>query len=420
MLWGWLLILSVGSCVLLGTLVYKSDTPYATPADMRAVTKNFHPLFCAGAKIISPKLTFDAYLIQGKLTTDIVQRQLYESKSAFYVGAQQFYFFAFYLLFDSSVIMRHCPKRFVTFYAFRGQDNFDNWRTDQNCERCYLNKRYLPPSLDCDAFTMIVEEDDDYFLVYSNEHGTGTWIDIHVSQNRSVYDLGHSVPVCSDVLDCEVSIYDLQQTAVYQVNGYYNLDDNSHTVLTTQCVPRIWSYILVHGAIAILLGAVGSVLIHKLCKDQQDSFTLYRDTGEQTPLLNDQLPPSYSSVILTPPKYDDIVKNSDSELPSYADVLCVDTYREGNETIHGRMENVNKQEPYRTNQPNATWFDTSDQYTIVNKSNVEENLASGVRVEYSYNTGNCNNSNTFRSPSSHRYAENAVQDSNHKTNGHLP
>lgn len=93
MLWGWLLILSVGSCVLLGTLAYKSDTPYATPADMRAVTKNFHPLFCAGAKIISPKLTFDAYLIQGKLTTDIVQRQLYESKSAFYVGAQQFYFF---------------------------------------------------------------------------------------------------------------------------------------------------------------------------------------------------------------------------------------------------------------------------------------------------------------------------------------
>lgn len=333
-LWGWLLLIAIGSCVVLGALVYKPDMPYATPSDMRAVIKNFHPLFCAGAKISSPHVTFDAYLIQGDLRTDTLDRQIYESKSAFYVDAKQVYFFTFYLLIDSSIIMRHCPNQFVTFYVFRGQDNFDWWKKDQYCEECYLFKRYLYKPFNCDAFSMKVDTEDEYFLVYSNEHKTGTWVDLHVSQNRSIYDLGDSSPICSNVYSCEVVIYDLEQTAIYQVNGYYNLDDNNHPVFTTECVPRIWSYVIIHGLISVFIGAICTVFIHKCCKESHTRFTLNSRSEERAPLLTNQLPPSYSTVVLTPPKYEDIAKDFDSDLPSYSDVLAYSANGQCNVTIH--------------------------------------------------------------------------------------
>ena len=324
-LWGWLLFVVLGSCAVLGALVYRPDNPYATPSDMRPVVNNFNPLFCAGAKIISPKLTFDAYLIQGGLKTDVVDRNIYESKSAFYVDAKQYYLYTFYLLRDSSVKMRHCPKQPLMFYVFRGVDNFDKWKEDHFCDGCFLYKRFLFYS---DEFTMLTQDEGEYFLVYSNELRTGTWVDLHVSQNRSVYDLGDSAPVCSNVYECEVSIYDLEQTAIYQVNGYYNLDDNSHPVFTTKCVPRIWSYVIIHGVIAVLIGALGTVLIHKCCKDGPNRIAMNGQQDERAPLINNQLPPSYSTVILSPPKYEDVVKDSDSDLPSYSEVLSVDAFRQ--------------------------------------------------------------------------------------------
>ena len=323
-IWGWLLLAAIATCTVLGFLVYQPDKPFATPSDMRPVIKNFHPLFCEAAKIITPPgspLTFDAYVIRGELKTDIMDRQIYESNSAFYVDAKEFYFFAFYLLYDSGVSMRHCPKHSLTFYVFRGQNNFKTWKTDSGCEDCYLFKRYIRSGpFDCDVFDMSVAAEDDYFFVYSTDHKMGTWVDIHVYENRSIYDLGESNPVCSNVHSCEVVINDLEEKAVYQVNGYYNLDGNSHPVFTTKCVPRIWSYIIIHGLIVVIVGAVCTVLINKCCKDVQ-IFPSDRRTEERAPLLNSLLPPSYSTVTLTPPKYEDIVKDFDYDLPSYSDVL---------------------------------------------------------------------------------------------------
>ena len=329
-LWGWLLVMTLGSCAVLGALIYRPDNPYATPSDMRPVVNNFNPLFCGGAKIINSKVTFDAYLIQGDLTTDVTHRNIYESKSAFYVAEKQFYFYTFYLLRDSFIKMRHCPDQSLMFYVIRGQDNFNKWKDDSFCDDCFVTKRFI---FYCDDFSMLVEDEDQYFLVYSNDFGTGTWVDLHVFQNRSIYDLGNSSPVCSNVYDCEVSIYDLEQTAIYQVNGYYNLDDNSHPEFTTKCVPRIWSYIIIHGVIAVLIGALGTVLIHKYCKDRPHGVVINGQNDERAPLLNSQLPPSYSSVILTPPKYEDVVKYTDSDLPSYSEALSAETYRQVNAQV---------------------------------------------------------------------------------------
>ena len=327
-LWAWLLVMVLGSCAVLGALVYRPDNPYATPADMRPVVNNFNPLFCGGAKIMNTKVTFDAYLIQGDLTTDTAHRKIYESKSAFYVEEKQFYFYTFYLLRDSTINIQHCPDQTLMFYVIKGQDNFNQWKDDMFCDECLVSKRFI---YFCDDFSMLVEDEDEYFLVYSNEFSTGTWVSIHVFQNRSIYDLGDASPVCSNVYDCEVSIYDLEQTAIYQVNGYYNLDDNSHTEFTTKCVPRIWSYVIIHGVIAVLIGALGTVLIHKYCKDRPNRVrTINGLTDERAPLLQNQLPPSYSTVILTPPKYEDVVKQYDNDLPSYSEALSAETYRQIN------------------------------------------------------------------------------------------
>ena len=132
---------------------------------------------------------------------------------------------------------------------------------------------------------------------------------------------------------CEVAINDLEQIAIYQVNGYYNLDDNSHPVFTTQCVPRIWSYVIVHGLIAVFVGAICTVFIHKCCKDPHTRFTFSRRSEERAPLLTNQLPPSYSTVALSPPKYEDIAKDFDEDLPSYSDVLSYTTNGQCNFTI---------------------------------------------------------------------------------------
>ena len=338
MLWGWLLLAVVASCSILGGIVYQPDTPYATPSDMRPVINNFHPLFCAAAEITSPNsvLTFDAYLIKGELRTDTVDRQFYESKSAFYVDAKEFYYFTFYLLKESIVTMRHCPKSFLTFYVFRGEENFKAWQMDNYCEDCYMFKRYLFDSIICDVFEMNIADEDEYFYVYSNDRKTGTWVDIQVKQNRSIYDLGDASPVCSDVYTCGVAVNSLEDRAVFQVNGYYNLDGNSHPVFTTKCVPRIWSYVVIHGLIAVIIGTIGTIIISKCCKDNRMVLP-DRQTDERTSLINSQVPPSYSSVTLTPPKYEDIEKEFDKDLPSYSDVLASNI--RGDDCLHIQIRN---------------------------------------------------------------------------------
>jgi len=322
---------------------------------MRPVTSNVNFLFCEAVSIDSAGISMDAYSVTGDLTIDPEARVIVNSRTALYSDIYDFNFFTLYVLPGTIIKLRHCVKDLVVFYVFSGLEHFEEWKSDQYCESCYDTKIYLMERNSCNndfdyqEFNLNATTGGEMFFVYANIDFHATWVNLKINLNRTVYDLSHSNPVCTDELGCEVSLDGPGITVVYHVDDGYDIGEANHPKFTTTCVPRVWAYFMIHGLAILLVGITCSMLIQKMCKDDRDTYTAYRFTGydvtERAPLLYDYnaLPPSYSSVTLSPPKYEDIIRDCGSPPPYLAAVAALNEgqYASGLETVHERGESVN-------------------------------------------------------------------------------
>lgn len=324
-LWGWLLVLATACSVFMGCVLYQPYVQYASPSDMRAVTNNVRYLFCDVVSVESPGPTFDAYRVQGHLELSDF-REVLEENTALYIGNGRFDYFSFYFLAGSELTILHCSKKPMAFYVFKGEDNFNEWKDDRVCEDCFLLRDYLEMRDNCNTLTqrahVIVPEEGQYFVVYSSVEGSQAWVTLQMTLQRTVYNLSDAYVACSDVISCNVVLDKNTQTVVFQVNSYYDLGMYRHPQITTSCVPRIWSYCIIYGFGVLIFGIIGSILIQKLCRSPRDGNVRSNNQDDRAPLLSGRdPPPSYSSIVDVPPKYEDVMRYAEIDPPSYQEVL---------------------------------------------------------------------------------------------------
>lgn len=325
-LWAWLVILAATICGFLGGLVYSPFHQIAFPGDMVPIRQHVDFLFCEQVHIDSPGLEFDSYLVYGDLKVD--KRKTASSKeAALFIDQNTYNYFALYLLVGSNLNLKQCVKEFVILYLIVGQANYEQWQKNHYCNDCYLFKQYLDAHKDCVGedkyfvFKTDITVEDNYYIVYFNENNSETWVDVIININRSLFDLSNSSTGCIGATSCDIILDGPDQTPVFLVKDYnYDVGIYNHPEFSIKCVPRIWAYCIVFGVPVLLIGISFSVLIHKLCHSPSEGHR--RFNSERTPLLfNAALPPSYSTVLSQPPKYEDIMRTC--EPPPYAEYVVI-------------------------------------------------------------------------------------------------
>ena len=388
------MIFGISSCVFLSCYLYRPDYPYASPSDTRPVTNNINFLFCEVVSIESPGTPMDVYSFMGPVKIDSSNTKHVYQKTALYSSVNSYNFFTLYLLPGSTAKIQHCTKALIVFYVFSGAKHFKQWKDDPYCEFCYDAKIYLLGTNDCrwdsdyKEFDLNVTNEGEVFFVYANEDLESAWVDLILNINRTVYDLRDAARVCTDVTECQVSLDEPDITAVYHVEDGSDIGELDHSKFTTKCVPRVWAYFLTHGLGILLIGITCSILIQNMCKDRYSlynntSFSGYSD-NERTPLLYDPsaLPPSYNTVTLSPPKYEDIVRDCEDP-PPYLEAIAALAARNnslnvnttGIETSGERVDNSSN----TTNSPSAdvqnnACINTSSIRTVSYPENINQSV----------------------------------------------
>lgn len=325
-LWAWLVIMAATICGFLGGLVYSPFHQIASPGDMVPIQRHVDFLFCEQVHIDSPGLEFDSYLVYGDLKLDNRKRSS-SKEAALFIDQKTYNYFALYLLVGSNLHVKQCVKEFVTLYVIEGNTNYEQWQKNHYCDGCYMFKEFLQGQKDCVGedkyfvFQTDINVEDTYFIVYFNENDSQTWVDVAIDINRSVFDLTNSSTACIGATSCDIILDGPDQTPVFLVKDYnYDVGIYNHPEFAIKCVPRIWAYCILFGVPVLLIGISFSVLIHKLCRSSSEGS--FRLNSERTPLLfNAALPPSYSTVLSEPPKYEDIMRTC--EPPPYSDYVVI-------------------------------------------------------------------------------------------------
>lgn len=315
----------------------------ASPADMIPIRNNVHFLFCEEVNIVSPGLRFNGYVNSGDLKIDTTQNRPSSHKTALFVGKRSYNYFTFYLLEGSSIHLKHCTERFLSFTVIIGRANFETWKEYQYCDDCYYEQSFLEPAESCSdddrygKFSLEARVEDEYFFIYNNDIYMDDWVNLKIEIVHAVFNLQNATTFCTDVTNCNVILDGPSDTAVIWVKDYnYDLGKYNHPEFSVKCVPRIWAYLLIHGFPVLFIGLFLSILIQKTCRDPDSS---YNQSTERTPLLYNTavLPPSYSTVLSEPPKYEDIIRTY--EPPSYSEAVAVLETGQSATTYHTHIEN---------------------------------------------------------------------------------
>ncbi|KAL3846479.1 hypothetical protein ACJMK2_017466 [Sinanodonta woodiana] len=328
-LWGWLVVTTLTISLVLNYVIYGVVSFTASETDMRIVRDKISYIFCSGVEISSRDYLFDAFLIEGELKIQKMKEN-YVSYTNINLNQNEYKYFQFYFLSGSTVTLSHCSKSNVSFYVIAGKSNFQLWQENKFCETCYIGKEHLLGQNECDLllnystfpkFSFNVSTEDSYFLIYANGRYKPTTVSIKCNLDRVVYDVSRATESHFSSMDWSFQIDKPDQNVVFMVKQLSNhLQTNPSENFTTRCVSRVWLYVLIFGVGCILTAAISCTLIIGLCKDPH----LYPNRvrvltySEHTPLLRSTSPPpSYADAILTPPKYEDVIKKIDKDLPSY-------------------------------------------------------------------------------------------------------
>lgn len=316
-LWMWLVLLSLLSCILLGVVVYSPDNMNVSPTDMRPIRNHVNFLFCEKVRVSSSGFVFNGYVANSPLQIS-KSREHFSQSTAIYVDGEAFNVIPFYFLPGSNISIDHCVKMRITLYVIKGRRDLKLWKQYRSCDGCYLYKIDLKPNscsyksfVSQNNFKLHISEEEEYYIVYSNENTDSVWINLFVRLNRTIYNTDMALSPCNNKLSCELELKAPEETAFIVVSGNDNLASVEKGQFTSKCVPRIWAYLLIHGILVLFLGIIGCVVIKKYC-----GRTDY--DPERSPILTPGLPPTYSSVVVNPPKYEDAVTSD--RLPSYAEV----------------------------------------------------------------------------------------------------
>lgn len=327
-LWAWLIVLSTASSVFIGCVVFAPTNQKASPSDMLPIKDNVDFLFCEKIQVISTGYNFNSYVETGDLVISANKRELFSQKTSLFADREGYSIIPFYFLPTTNVFIRHGVSQPIIVYVIAGVKNLQKWKNYRTCDNCYVSKHYLFPEdsgtdSENNDIRLSITKEDNYFIVYSNDNIYETWVRLNLRLDRSVYDLNNATFYCVGQTICDIDLKNPKDHAVIwitpnQINP--NLADAADNNIAVKCVPRIWAYLLLHGIPVLFIGICGSILMQKLCRDADDD-----DLSERSSLLGrsrsrSNLPPTYSSVILHPPKYEDIVR--DDGLPSYSEAVA--------------------------------------------------------------------------------------------------
>lgn len=321
-LWTWLIVLSTASCLILGCVIFSPYEFMSSPSDMRPIRKHIDFLFCEKVKVTSPFFRFNGYVVSGNLEMSRDTTEFHQN-TAIDAEPEAFKIIPFYFLPSTKLNLKNQLQNPVTVrvYLIKGRENLDTWKQHRSCDNCFIVKKDLSYQvksegwLDNNEISYIVTDEDEYYLVYSNEDTAMTWVDINIDINRTMYDISKATLYYENVNECSLELVSPKDTALIWIHSDDDIAQSGDTAFTTECVPRIWAYLLIHGIPVLFLGLSCSVVLQKLCRIQGDS-----GPSERSPLLDSERPPSYNSVVLSPPKYEDIVRSD--ELPSYAQAVA--------------------------------------------------------------------------------------------------
>lgn len=362
-LWAWLIVLSTASSVFIGCVVFAPTNQKASPSDMLPIKDNVDFLFCEKVAVSSTGYHFNAYVETGDLIISADKREPFSQTTSLLVDREAYSIIPFYFLPTTYLFIRHSVPEPIIVYVIAGVKNLQKWKNYRTCDNCYVSKHYLFPNdsgpgsqwEQSNDIRLSITKEDNYFIVYSNDNIDETWVRLNLSLDRSVYDLNNSAVYCTGQTMCDIDLKNPKDHAVIwitpsQINS--NLADAADNNITVKCVPRIWAYLLLHGIPVLFIGICGSILMQKMCRDADDD-----DLSERSSLLGSSrsgsaLPPTYSSVILHPPKYEDIVR--DEGLPSYSEAVA--GIRQA--SVNSPRYNQVQPDAHNQYQPNSPYLNT--------------------------------------------------------------
>ncbi|XP_033760209.1 uncharacterized protein LOC117342252 [Pecten maximus] len=182
------------------------------------------------------------------------------------------------------------------------------------------------------------------------------WAECQLDLTRTVYKTDTSAS-CFKVTTCEFSLalkesYPPKQVIVKLEPDKIASGDRymyESTSIQSTCVARLWVYILLFLCCPAIVCIILSVLIYKCCSDpeQEDEDEEEDISDERSPLLWESAP-SYSAVVTEPPKYEDIMTETDDRLPSYEEAVASGSTTAENVAAAGNV-GINHSEPFQNN-----------------------------------------------------------------------
>ena len=180
-------------------------------------------------------------------------------------------YLGFYLLEGSYVSLSFHADRLsapLYFYAIKGEDNFNTWTDDMDCQECYIGKSWFYS----DSYTLTVTETNQYYFAFGvqqvyDDPCSGFSASFYIERTR--YKRTNAEKLCSNSYKCTVNFPIFGSRVV--VVDILPESVHFHSKLDVVCSTRLYMYIIVFGMCPSLAGGIVTYILCRIKKRKQVS-----------------------------------------------------------------------------------------------------------------------------------------------------
>lgn len=320
--------LSVTLGIITGVIIFGPFSTTAVSMDMIWLRHRLSNAFCGGVTLSTvndQQTIFSVYLLNSEPAVKESLREQFETESVIYVSLNFNSHHSFHLLKGSILTFKACSDRSTKIYIIKGDESYNNLvKSNYQCKNC-AEETIEILGRNCDykysSYKEVkyhVSESSEYFVVFKSIV-EDAWLKLKYNISRTLYDTSSAVTSLLSVNSAKLDLQLKQQYVVVHIESYQQTLDQIQIV--SSCSARFEVYFLVFVFGPSLLGISISVLIYKSCRESETE-ELRRPRIRE---VNDQSFDGYinygSIDRMVPPKYEDIVRDTEEKPPSYDEMF---------------------------------------------------------------------------------------------------
>ena len=183
------------------------------------------------------------------------------------IDRNDYEYWGFYLLEDSTVTVRFCGGDGVEFYVIIGDNNFNRWTENYQCSHCYDVLLSAPSCLNhMEEYTLQASTTDQYYFVFVNNDRfiqPPASVIVKFNLDRLRYTLTPEDILCDSSMDCYVPLTMVNpDRIVIDIPDTVSFDNAVNVI----CQPRFYMYILLFGVLPVNLAILVTIVILRCAK----------------------------------------------------------------------------------------------------------------------------------------------------------